>query len=280
MVKSCRSYLFVPADKPERAQKAAQSPADAVVIELEDGVSSENKNFARQMAGRLLEEIDFKQQIVALRPNRITTLAGLADLQTMSAWPRMPDLLILPKVESEAEVRIYDALLTEMGAECEYMVLIESSPGLLNAAAIVTACDRISCLSFGMADLSAELGLKPSWEVLAPYRSSLVMSCGLAGVVPIDTPFLNFKNTDGLISECKKARDMGFAGKLCIHPSQLESVNDAFTPTQEEIVQARKITHAAENQGLGAIAVDGRMVDKPVVEMAKRTVAMAVRYRL
>jgi citrate lyase beta subunit len=135
-------------------------------------------------------------------------------------------------------------------------------------------------LSFGFADLSAELGCKPTWEVLFAYRSSLVASSSLARVVPIDAPFLNLKDPDGLASECQKVRDMGFAGKLCIHPSQLEGVNGAFTPTWEEINEARKIVSAAENQGTGAIVVDGRMVDKPVVETARRTVARAAYFHL
>ncbi len=131
MINACRSYLFVPADKPERAAKAAQLSADAVIIELEDGVSPENKSSARDAAGKILAEIDFGRQVVAMRPNRIATLDGLADIQAMSTWQRKPDLLILPKIESEGEVLIYDALLAEMGADCEFMVLIESSRGLL-----------------------------------------------------------------------------------------------------------------------------------------------------
>jgi (S)-citramalyl-CoA lyase len=270
-----RSFLFVPADKPERASKAAQLSTDTVIIELEDGVSLENKSVARENAKQILAEIDFGQQTIALRPNRITTLSGISDILAMSTWPRKPDLLILPKVESAGEVMIYDALLTEMGADCKLMVLIESSRGLLKAASIVTASSRTTYLSFGLADLSAELGCKPTWEVLSSYRSSLVASCGIAGVIPIDTAFLDLNSPDGLALECQKVHDMGYAGKLCIHPSQLDIVNTAFTPTQEEINWAQKIVKGAETKGLGAIVVDGRMIDKPVIESARRIVAMA-----
>ena len=276
----CRSYLFVPADKPERAVKAAQSAADAVILELEDGVSLTNKSIARKAAGRILTEIDFGRQTVAMRLNRIATLDGLADIQALATWSRKPDLLILPKVESAGEVLIYDALLAEMDADCEYMILIESSKGFLNLASIVTTSDRIACLSFGLADLSAELGCKPTWEVLSAYRSSLVLACGQSGVVPVDTAYLNLNDGDGLNSECCKVRDMGFAGKLCIHPSQLKSVNQAFAPTREEVSQALRIVKAAESQPSGTIVVDGHMVDKPVVESAKRTVAMAAHFNL
>ena len=119
-----RSFLFVPADKPERAVKAAQSPADTVIIELEDGVSLENKFMAREAAGRILAETDFGQKIVALRPNRIATMHGVVDIQAVSTWQRKPDLLLLPKVESDGEVRIYDTLFSEMGVDFELIALI------------------------------------------------------------------------------------------------------------------------------------------------------------
>jgi citrate lyase beta subunit len=135
-------------------------------------------------------------------------------------------------------------------------------------------------LSFGLADLSAELGFNPTWEVLHPYRSLLVASGAQNAVVPIDTPFLDIKDPDGLVSECRQVRAMGYAGKLCIHPSQLEIVNEAFTPTEQEIRQARRIVSSSENQADGAIVIDGRMVDKPVVDKARRTVDMAVRLDL
>lgn len=275
MTRIFRSFLFVPADRPDRVAKATGLPADVVIIELEDGVSPENKSMAREKAGEILGEFDFGKQTVALRPNRITTLYGIADLLAMSTWQRKPDLLILPKVESAGEIRIYDELLSEMKSDCQCMVLIESSRGLLNAASIVSASSRITSLSFGFADLSAELGCKPTWEVLNSYRSSLVAACGIAGVLPIDAPYLEIKNPEGLSAECRKVRDMGYGGKLCIHPSQLEPVNRAFTPAQEEVLQARKILKEAEIQGLGAIVVDGRMIDKPVIEAARRTVALA-----
>jgi len=275
-----RSFLFVPADRPERAAKAAQTNADVVIIELEDAVSLENKAVARESAGEILAGTNFGQQTVALRPNRITSLDGLADMQALSTWPRKPDLLILPKVESAGEMMVYDALFSEMGMDSEIMVLIESSRGILDAAEIVSASSRVTCLSFGFADLSAELGCKPTWEVMAAYRSSLIVSCGTAGIIPIDAPFLDLTDPDGLRVECQKVRDMGFGGKLCIHPNQLDLVNDAFTPTPEEIKQARKIIEAVGSQTSGVAVVDGFMVDKPVIKSAQRTVAMAAQFNL
>jgi (S)-citramalyl-CoA lyase len=116
--------------------------------------------------------------------------------------------------------------------------------------------------------------------VMASYRSSIVALCGLAGLAPIDPPYLELKDPEGLHIECRKVRDMGFVGKLCIHPSQLEIVNDAFTPSTEEISEAGRILEAVKTQGTGAIVVDGRMVDKPVIRAAERTITMAARLKL
>ena len=270
-----RSILFVPADRPERIEKAATLSTDVLVIELEDGVSPENKDFARMEAGRMIEKVDFGSKEVAIRVNRISTLHGLKDMQAMAKWAKKPALVLLPKVESAGEVRIYDDLISQMKAELEFMVMIESSRGVLNVAKIVTASTRVSCLALGAADLSAELGSRMSWDAMLAHRASMVLACGLTGIMPIDSPYLNIKDETGLLNECKKVREIGYTGKLCIHPSQLEHVNDAFTPSVEEVARARKIVEASEKHGPGAIVVDGKMVDAPVIKGAQRIVEAA-----
>lgn len=271
-----RSLLIVPADRHDRLEKAATLPADVVVIELEDGVAPENKTIARKIAGRILAEVDFGHKEIALRLNRISTTYGLADLLALSEWPRKPDLIMLPKVESAGEVRIYKNLLNEMRVDCELMPLIESTPGLQAITSIVTASSKISALSFAIADLPAELGCLPAWEPMFNIRSSIVIAGGLAGIPPIDPPYLNIKDEEGLVKECKRVRDMGYTGKVCIHPSQLKLVNNAFSPTPEEVEKARKIVEAAATQR-GAFVVDGRMVDAPVVKIAQRILNTAKR---
>jgi len=280
MTRIRRSILFVPADRPERIEKAATLSADVVVIELEDGVSPENKDFARREAGRMIEQVDFGNKEVALRVNRISTLHGIEDMMAMAKWARKPNLVLLPKVESAGEVRIYDDLISQMKAELEFMVLIESSRGILNAAKIVSASPRVSCLTLGIADLSAELGSRISWDTMFTHRASIILVCGLTGIIPIDPPYLNIRDETGLLKECKKARDMGYTGKLCIHPSQLAPVNGAFTPSAEEVIRARRIVEAAETQGTGAIVLDGKMVDTPVIKSAQRIVEAAERLDL
>ncbi len=275
MAKIRRSLLFVPADRPERIEKAAALPADVIVIELEDGVAPPNKALARKEAGRLIAAIDFGHREIALRVNKLSTLFGVADVQAVAEWDRKPDLIILPKAESAGEVRIYDELLSEMRADSELMLLVESSLGLQVAAEMVTASKRVSAISFAIADLPAELGCRPEWEPMFAIRSSMVTTAALGAVLPIDPPYLNIKDETGLKQECRRVRDMGYTGKICIHPSQLEPVNQAFSPTSAEIRRAQKIVAAISSQGGGAVLVDGRMVDAPVVKIAQRVIETA-----
>lgn len=280
MIHLRRSILFVPADKPQMIEKAATLATDVVVIELEDGVSQENKDAAREAAGRMMEQVEFGNREVALRVNRLSTLHGLEDMKALAEWDTKPDMVLLPKVESAGEVRIYDELISQMKTEMDLMVMIESSRGMINAAQIVQASPRVSCLALGIADLSAELGSGMSWDVMYTYRSSIILACGLKGILPIDSPYLNIKDETGLFKECRKAREMGYTGKLCIHPAQLTHVNEAFTPSNHEVARARKIVEASEAQGTGALLLDGKMVDAPVIKYSRRVVDMAKRLNL
>lgn len=271
-----RSFLVVPADKPERLKKAATLPVDVVVIELEDGVAPENKPKARKTAGRILAEVDFNGRETALRLNRIATTDGLLDLIALAEWGKKPDLVLLPKVESAGEVRIYELLFQEMRVDCELMPLIESARGVQAAGLIATASPKVTALSVAIADLPAELGCQPTWEPMLTIRAAVIIAAGAAGIQAIDPPCLAFRDEPVLIEECKRVRDLGYKGKICIHPSQLEPVNEAFSPTSAEIAQAEKIVAAAADQQ-GAIEVAGRMVDAPIVKTAQQVLHMANR---
>jgi len=267
--------LFAPADRPDIVAKAAGLPADVVIMELEDGVSVQNKEAARKNLKIQLAETDFGQRETAVRINRITNRHGLADLSAIAEIPVKPDLLVLPKVESADEVQLYEELLNDCDISSTILILIESSKGLLNANRIAAASDRIAGIMLGSVDLSAELGCDLSWEALAAHRSTLIRAGGYAGVPVIDAPNIKIKDPQFLEDECIRAKKFGFSGKLCIHPSQLEMVNKVFSPTEDELVKARKIVEAAESTTSGAIIVDGRMVDAPVVKSARRVLAIA-----
>ena len=200
MPKLLRSFLFVPADRPDRIEKAAAMQTDVVVVELEDGVAPERKAMARNHAGRMLAQLDFNGD-VAVRVNRISTLNGVADILALAEWPHKPDMLMIPKVESAGEIQIYDSLLTEIDAQCELIPLVESSRGLQAMTSIVTASSRISAIAFGGADLSAELECLFAWEPLLIHRATLVAAGALAGIPLIDAPFLEIRDNPGLANE-------------------------------------------------------------------------------
>ena len=269
-----RSLLFVPADRPDRVEKASRLPADVIILELEDGVARERKEEARAQAGKMLASLDFGDREVALRINRISTPDGLEDLRALGRWPRRPDLLVLPKVESAGEVSIYEEYLAAVGAEVVLIPSIETARGLHHAAEIAGASRRVGALMFGGGDLALDLGCHFGWDSLLPYRAWVIAAGASAGVPTIDVPYIDVHDEPGLRREVKAAREIGMSGKVCIHPAQLEPVNEAFRPTAEEIEKARRIVAATREHG-GAALVDGRLVDVPLIHMAERTLAAA-----
>jgi (S)-citramalyl-CoA lyase len=267
-----RTLLFTPADRPERIAKAAQMPADVIVLELEDGVAPAHKNDARANAGHCLASLDFGDRELGVRINRITTAPGLDDLRALASWPRKPDVLLLPKTESAAEVLIYEAYLSSVGVSCQLVPLIESARGLLVADEIAKSSQRVTALVFGGGDLAADLGCRFSWEALLPYRAGLVMAAAPAGIPVIDVPYISVRDEAGLRKEAKAARDIGMTGKVCIHPDQLPPVNEAFSPSFDEVERARRILAAA---AIGPIplVVDGQMIDGPLLRLSERVIA-------
>jgi len=270
-----RSLLFAPADRPDIVAKAANLATDVVIIELEDGVSIHHKEEARNNVENLLVNNDFGQRETAVRINRITTRHGLTDLLAIADLSVKPDLLVAPKVESADEIRLYDELLNDCCIFSKLLILIESSKGLLNAHRIARESERVAAIMLGAVDLAAELGCELSWEVMAGYRRTMISAGGYAGIPVIDSPNIIIKDRQLLEEECDKAKKFGFSGKLCIHPSQLETVNTVFSPTNAELSEALKIVQAAEYSDNGAIVVDGRMVDAPVLKSARRILAIA-----
>lgn len=270
-----RSLLFAPADRPDIVAKAANLSTDVVIIELEDGVSIQHKKDARKHLENLLVNTDFGQRETAIRVNRISTRHGLADLLAIANLPVKPDLLVLPKVESVDEIYIFEEVLNDCKIASQLLVMIESSKGLLNAHQIAAGTKRIVGILLGAVDLAAELGCELSWDIMVGYRRTLIRAGGYAGIQVIDTPNISIKDRQGLEEESTKAKRMGFCGKLCIHPSQLETVNKIFSPTDDELSKALKIVNAAESSADGVVVVDGRMVDAPVVKSAQRIIAIA-----
>ncbi|MCX7960874.1 MAG: CoA ester lyase [Burkholderiales bacterium] len=287
-----RSFLFVPANHARRVEKALGSEADAVILDLEDAVAVSEKPAARAAAAEALARP--RRGRLFVRVNGVATEWCLGDL-TAVLRPGL-DGIVLPKAESAADLRAIDWLMTGLERErglargaVELMPIVETATGFLRLDRILAARSlkdypgawRVRRITFGAADLARDLGM--TWtageEELAPYRAQLVLASRAAGLEPpVDTVWVRLKDIDGLRRSAETSLRSGFHGKLCIHPDQVAVVNAVFTPEAEEVERARRIVAAfekAEREGSAAIEVGGTFVDYPVVERARRTLALA-----
>jgi citrate lyase subunit beta/citryl-CoA lyase len=265
-----RSLLFAPANHPRRVEKALASTADAAILDLEDAVPEAEKLAAR--AALAAAAALPRRTWLYVRINAVSSYHGIADLP---ALPANIDGVAIPKCESAAEI----GQVAAYAPKADLLPMIETARGLQAAEEIARASPRVRRLAFGALDLALDLGLAPGRDEaeLAPYRAMIVLASRLAGrEPPIDSPWPDFRDTDGLRASCLAVRRMGFQGKFCIHPDQIPVVQAAFAPTPEELAEAERViaaAGAAERDGLGAVQLDGRMIDAPVVARAKRIIA-------
>jgi citrate lyase beta subunit len=261
-----RSLLFVPADDPARAEKAFARGADAVIVDLEDGVAPEAKPAARAVAVELLGRRP-GPSVRLLRVNPLDTEWGPADLE--AARGLEIEAVVVPKAGPES-LDAYAALGLPL------IVLVETAAGL-RASFEIASHPAVAALILGGADLSVALRLQPRRDglELLHARSRLVLDSAAAGIrPPFDVVHLDIHDAAELERECELAKTLGLGGKMCIHPAQLAVVNRVFSPTAEEIAEARAIVEAHEaglREGRGAVALHGRMIDLPVVELARAT---------
>ncbi len=282
-----RSILFVPGDRPDRFAKALAAGADAVCIDLEDAVAPARKAVAREAVRGFLVDGDRGWKPsgrpssgaargrlpvrVTIRLNALGSAEGRRDAAVLSPCPP-PDALILPKVTTASDVR---AAHRRFGEDVGLIPIVETTKGLANAAEIGEACAAVTALAFGGFDLAAELGADPTWEALLYGRSRVVHAAALNRLAAFDMPSRELRGNERLHDEAVRARRMGFTGKIAIHPAQIAAINGAFTPSSEEVAEARRIVAGDRAADGGAVALDGRMVDRPVVEAAHRTLRRA-----
>ena len=276
-----RSILFVPGDRPERYANALGAGADAVCIDLEDAVPASRKDRARKSVARFLNERlagsggdranERSSPVpVIVRVNDPTGEEGERDADGLAHCPS-PHAFMIPKVRTATDVQVAARALPVVAG---VLPLIETARGLENAAAIA-ACDGVAGLVFGGFDLAIELGAEPCWEALLYARSRVVHAAVLGGLDAIDMPSRDFGEMSGLREEAVRARRLGFAGKAAIHPAQIPVVHEVFTPSPDEVRRAREIVEADHAAGGSAVALKGRMVDRPVVEAARRVLRRA-----
>jgi len=283
-----RSALFVPGNQPDRVDKAVATVADRVIIDLEDAVAVSQKKEIRALVRDKI--ITHKDRGVLARVNGLETDFFMGDLEAIVV--KELGGLMLPKTENSHQAREIHRLLADLekkqglaAGNAAVILLVESALGVQNIFQITSAAAELNrefVIAMGAADYALDMGIeitKDGGELIYP-RSRIAVACRAAGIAPpLDTPFMiDLKDIEALKNDAARAKQLGFQGKLCIHPNQIEPVHVIFTPTAEEISFARRVIEAFEAEeakGSAAILVDEKFVDYPVVERSRRILQLA-----
>jgi malyl-CoA/(S)-citramalyl-CoA lyase len=280
-----RSLLAVPATNPRFLEKGAQSPADAVFIDLEDAVVPELKAEGRGSAIEAIGKFDWGARTLMVRVNDRSTPWCEADLVELARGAPRLDSVILPKCESPEDVRAVEALLatgersSQRKAPVRLYALVETARGVANVEAIAASSPRLAGLIFGAGDYQLDLGVL---EPQGPFGFAMARIANAArawGLTPLDAPYFDIGDAEGLRAACRLAQSFGFEGKMAIHPSQVEIANEVFAPTAAQIAWAREVLEAmdaAVSTGKGAARLkDGKMIDLVHIKIARKILERA-----
>lgn len=304
-----RSELAVPGSNPAMFEKAANSAADVVFLDVEDAVAPDDKAQARKNIIQGLNDIDWGRKSMMVRINGLDTHYMYRDVvDIVEACPRL-DMILIPKVGTAADVYAIDMMVTQietaMGRtkRIGFEVLIETALGMANVEAIAQSSKRLEAMSFGVADYAASTrarttvigGVNKDSGVLTdrdadgnreyfwtdPWHAAqtrMMVACRAYGLRPIDGPFGDFSDPDGYVAAANRAAVLGYEGKWAIHPSQIALANQVYTPSEAEVTRARRIMQAmdeAAKEGKGAVSLDGRMIDIASIRMAEALLVKA-----
>lgn len=293
-MKPRRSTLSVPGHIEKMHTKASQSRADVIMLDLEDSVPVDAKEPARNVVIQSIRSLDWQEKTITLRINGLDTPFGYRDLLELveAAGPQI-DAVVVPKVNHPQDIYFVCRMLDGIEMKRDFSrrigieAIIESAQGLESVSEIAKSSDRLKTLVFGIVDYSASIGARlvsisghgeKEEEVYPGHRwnfemSRIVMAAKANGLLAIDAPYGNFRDPQGLQRAAAMACALGYDGKWAIHPDQIDSINQVFSPSREDIARAEKVLAAhrdAEKKGLGAVAVEGRMVDRATVRLAKQ----------
>lgn len=280
-----RTMLYIPGNNPGMIQNGGCYGADAIMLDLEDAVAVNRKDDARLLVRNLLSYVDFGDVEKTVRINGMNTDFVIPDLSMIV--PAKPDAIRIPKVETIEDIQRADKLISQMEDESGLRVgtimihaMLETALGVENAYAIAKASPRITAITIGGQDLTADMGIQKTLggEELSYARRRIVMAAKAARISAIDTIWADVDDDEGLIRETRMIKELGFDGKAVINPRQIEPVHRVFLPTVSEIDKAMKIVTAfkkAQAEGVGVFAIDGRMIDAPVVARARRILELA-----
>ena len=283
-----RSCLSVPGSSAKMLSKVATLGADEFVLDLEDGVAPKEKEAARSRVAEIISRSELSRARVSVRINSLRTEWGHDDLVALSGVVSRSICLVVPKVESADELASIDGLLTAAGRDvhgyrpARIQALIETASGLSRIDEIAVSSERLDALVLGYADLAASLGRSASgardidgWRWA---QEVVLIAARASGLQAVDGPYFGLKVDEGFLAAATRAKDMGFDGKWTIHPSQIPVLNELFTPSAEEVGRAHAIIaklDQADQSGVGAVAMDGEMIDEAMRTAAWRTLARA-----
>lgn len=280
-----RTMIYIPGNDPSMIQDSDIYGADGIILDLEDSVSTSEKDAARDLVKNALSELKFKENTVGVRINSLKTNYWEKDIEEII--PAKPFFIRIPKIENSCEIIKVDKILSKIESQNKLEIgsirlipMLETAIGIMNALDIANSSDRILGLSLGGEDLLADIGMKrtESGNVFDFIRAKVSLSASAAGVEAFDTIYPNINDLDGLKRETEYIKNLGFTGKSVIHPDQIKVIHKIFTPTQEEIEEAKQIILAAKKAEInskGVSSINGKMIDKPVIKQAKITLERA-----
>ena len=283
--KKRRSMLYIPGNNPAMIQQGGVYGADSILLDLEDAVALNQKDAARTLVRNMINVIDFYDAEVCVRVNHLNTPFGLADLEAIV--PLQPSAIRYPKTESAEEVaellKIIEKIEDRHGLPHNKMTLhamIETAMGVQNVFNIASKFDRVDAITIGGQDLTADMNIvyTPDGAGIDFARKRIVMAAKASHIDVIDTVFPDVNDEEGLRRETEYAKKIGFTGKAVINPRQIEIIHEVFTPTEEEIRKAYRIVKEFRTNsaaGVGVFAIDGKMIDAPVVARAEYILKLA-----
>ena len=282
---SRRALLYMPGDDRRKIEKATTLGVDCVCMDMEDGVALNQKTEARAVIAQAMKELNFGRSERCIRINSVGS--GLEKYDLAAAVATDPDAVVVPKVESASQVRaisdyieMYERSAKKDLGGIRMLVGVETAKGILNLKEIAEADRRLEAIIFGAEDYAASIGAtrtKDATEVLYA-RSAVVTACAANDLQALDMVYIDFRDVEGLRAEAEQGARIGFSGKQIIHPNQVTPVQEAFTPSDEAIAYAQRLVDAfsaSQKEGRGAFALDGKMIDMPLLKNAQKVLDRA-----
>lgn len=285
MTRLRRTMMFVPGNNPAMVRDASIYDSDSIMFDLEDAVSPYEKDAARLLIYQALRHIDYGEKELIVRINSLDSKLGIKDINAMVAAGI--DVIRLPKTETPQDILDVENVIEDVEkrfgkpvGSTKMLAAIEGAEGTLNALAIAKSSKRLIGIALGAEDYVTDMKTKryPDGNELFFARSTIIHAARAAGIAAFDTVYSDIHNEEGFRKEVELIHQLGFDGKSIIHPQQIKIVNEIFTPSKKEITQALEIIEVikqAESNGSGVISLNGKMIDKPIVERAKRVLSLA-----